>query len=162
MDSRFLSRPSADYAKAYFHLAADTREEAHLLRAAGERSAASEKTDASEWYFRIAFRLYPNAKAGRSKMRRRESWNNQFGSAPDGGTEQGDAGQEISRRDELRTWRDASGKHSAVAEFISLEAGRVRLKTEAGRRVSVPLERLSAEDQAWVSQLATTAPDHAR
>lgn len=47
----------------------------------------------------------------------------------------------------LRTWTDASGEHKVEARFVRLVDGKVTLKTDAGREIKLPLDRLCDEDQ---------------
>ncbi len=64
-----------------------------------------------------------------------------------------------------RTWRDTSGTFSVEAELIGFEAGVVRLQRTDGKTISVPLERLSASDRAFVQAQAgepAAAPPVAR
>lgn len=51
-----------------------------------------------------------------------------------------------------RTWTDSSGR-SVLAEYGGLQDGQVLLKLGNGQTVPYPLERLSAEDQAFVRQI---------
>jgi len=51
-----------------------------------------------------------------------------------------------------RTWKDITGKHSTVAQFIKLTDGNVTLRKRDGTTFSIPLERLSTEDQQCVRQ----------
>lgn len=55
-----------------------------------------------------------------------------------------------SEKGEKRIWRDASGRHEIEAELLELKGGEVRLQTSQGKRLSVPLEKLSREDQQYV------------
>lgn len=48
-----------------------------------------------------------------------------------------------------RTWTSSDGK-KLEAEFVSAEGGQVKLKRADGQVFALGLERLSAEDQAWV------------
>ncbi|HUY33481.1 MAG TPA: SHD1 domain-containing protein [Pirellulales bacterium] len=50
----------------------------------------------------------------------------------------------------MRTWRDALGAHEALAEFVSLENGVVRLRKLNGKTVEMRLERLSEDDQEFM------------
>jgi len=50
----------------------------------------------------------------------------------------------------LRTWTDSTGKHTVEAEFVDVTDGNVRLRTEEGRMINIPLERLSEADQEFV------------
>lgn len=55
-----------------------------------------------------------------------------------------------------RTWTDASTGKQIEAELEGASDGKVKLKRSDGRQFEVPLERLSAEDQAYVeAQMAT-------
>jgi hypothetical protein len=56
--------------------------------------------------------------------------------------------------DDSQTWVDDSGTHRIEAEFVKLEDGKVHLKKTDGTVIQVPLEKLSAEDQAHAKQLA--------
>ncbi|WP_425618553.1 SHD1 domain-containing protein [Anatilimnocola sp. NA78] len=49
-----------------------------------------------------------------------------------------------------RIW--TSGKYTADAEFVALEAGVVRLRRTTGVNTSIPLEKLSQPDQLWIAQ----------
>ena len=51
-----------------------------------------------------------------------------------------------------RTWRDSSGRFEIEATFAGFSAGKVVLQKKDGKRIAVPLERLSKEDQAYVEQ----------
>jgi len=50
---------------------------------------------------------------------------------------------------EMRTWRARSG-HQTEASFVSHEAGIVRLKRSDGEEISLRIEMLSPQDQAWI------------
>jgi hypothetical protein len=50
----------------------------------------------------------------------------------------------------FRTWQDASGKFSVEAEFAGYGLGKVSLKNADGTKISVPLEKLSQQDQEWI------------
>jgi hypothetical protein len=56
---------------------------------------------------------------------------------------------------EPRTWTDSSGQHTVRAEFIRCAGDEVVLKTESGREISLPLDKLSQPDQAHVASLRT-------
>jgi len=55
-----------------------------------------------------------------------------------------------------REWTSNDGK-KLEAEFISASEGQVNMKRPTGQMVTLPLSRLSAEDQAWVAQQAAGA-----
>jgi hypothetical protein len=50
---------------------------------------------------------------------------------------------------QARTWKDATGKFSIDAEFVSLKDGRITLKSPTGKEAMLPLSKLCAEDQAY-------------
>jgi hypothetical protein len=52
----------------------------------------------------------------------------------------------------MRTWNDATGAFSVKAEFVGVEDGKVKLKKADGKAVFVPLDRLSKEDQDFVTE----------
>lgn len=54
-----------------------------------------------------------------------------------------------------RTWQDASGQFSVEAEFVSLAEGKITLRKNDGKVLTLPLDKLSAADQAIAQQLAT-------
>ncbi len=54
---------------------------------------------------------------------------------------------------QVRTWKDSSGKFSVEAEYVSAKAGKVRLRRdEDGKVITIPLERLSDDDRAFVEE----------
>jgi WD40 repeat protein len=57
---------------------------------------------------------------------------------------------------EFREWSDASGKFRVEAKLIQIADKRVTLERKDGRQVTVPIERLSGADQAYL--LAKSAP----
>jgi len=52
----------------------------------------------------------------------------------------------------LRTWSDASGRFQIEAAFVGVVDGKVNLRRADNRVIAVPLEKLSAADQAYVQQ----------
>jgi thiol-disulfide isomerase/thioredoxin len=54
--------------------------------------------------------------------------------------------------DELRTWKDSTGKFSVHAELLSIQDGNVVLKTPTGKEITVSLKRLCEEDQIFVRE----------
>jgi hypothetical protein len=60
----------------------------------------------------------------------------------------------VSASAELRTWTDNTGKHKTEAEFVSLNNEKVTLRKANGKTISVPLSRLSDEDQKLAESLA--------
>ncbi|TVS07952.1 MAG: hypothetical protein EA424_29170 [Planctomycetaceae bacterium] len=57
-----------------------------------------------------------------------------------------------SAENDLRNWTDATGAHVIEAELLDVVDGTVRLKRQDGREVSVPLDRLSQEDQQYIQR----------
>ena len=57
-----------------------------------------------------------------------------------------------------RKWVDATGDHSVEAELADFRDGVVRLKTDDGRTISLPLARLSEADQEYVRHLSIDEP----
>lgn len=53
-------------------------------------------------------------------------------------------------QDQWRTWKDASGKFSVDAKWRGMAGGVVRLERRDGTILSVPMDRLSGSDRAWV------------
>lgn len=55
-----------------------------------------------------------------------------------------------------RTWTDATGRHQTRAVLVSvdLSAGKVSLRKENGKRIGVPLDRLSTADQEFIRTLS--------
>ena len=54
---------------------------------------------------------------------------------------------------ELRTWTAVNGKE-VEAEFVSNEKGIVKLKLKTGKVFEVPANKLSKEDNEFISSLA--------
>ena len=52
----------------------------------------------------------------------------------------------------LRTWKDASGTFELPATFVAVVERNVQLRKVDGTLLSVPLTRLSAPDQEWVTR----------
>ncbi len=55
---------------------------------------------------------------------------------------------------DFRTWSDVSGKFKIEAKFSSLENGTLILEKKDGKRVKIPLTKLSTADQAQANKLA--------
>jgi len=55
---------------------------------------------------------------------------------------------------EMRTWTSANGKSHVDAELVAVEGDQVKLKNAAGRVVTIPLAKLTAEDQAYAKKQA--------
>ena len=51
----------------------------------------------------------------------------------------------------VRTWTDATGKFSVKAKFIEFKNSQVHLeRREDGKKINLPMARLSKEDQKWI------------
>jgi hypothetical protein len=57
----------------------------------------------------------------------------------------------------LRTWSDSTGTFKIEATYLGLSDGKVQLKRQDGREISVPLDRLSPQDQQYVQQAQQAA-----
>ena len=53
---------------------------------------------------------------------------------------------------QMRTWIDSTGKHHVEAELVTFKDGIVTLRNSAGKNVTLPITRLSENDQAFVQQ----------
>lgn len=54
---------------------------------------------------------------------------------------------------ELRTWSDASGKFKTEARYKSIAFGKVTLIKADGKEVTVPIEKLSGDDQLYLTKI---------
>jgi hypothetical protein len=59
----------------------------------------------------------------------------------------------------LRTWSDASGGHKVEARFVNKTATDVTIVTDAGREITLPIEKLSNEDQAFLKSIPSEVPN---
>ena len=59
----------------------------------------------------------------------------------------------------VREWTDDTGRHSVVAELIDFQNDQVRLKTEAGQIVTVPVFRFSDADRRYLALWKQKRPD---
>lgn len=64
-----------------------------------------------------------------------------------------------SEPDQLRTWTDATGKFRTDARFIDLKDGKVRLQKADGGTISIPIERLSEQDQEYAKSRVPPATE---
>ena len=53
--------------------------------------------------------------------------------------------------EDVRTWKDASGKFSIKGKYVSAEDGKVTLEQEDGEELEIELKQLCAEDQKYVA-----------
>jgi len=68
---------------------------------------------------------------------------------PNGGTE---PIRNTTERDMFRTWTDSSGKYTVVAQFMGVAFDNVKLKKKDGGEITLPLEKLSEVDQAFIRE----------
>jgi len=61
-------------------------------------------------------------------------------------------------QEEMRQWTDATGQHRTMAAFIASDGKTVTLKREDGKTVTLPLDRLSREDQAFARRASAPKP----
>jgi hypothetical protein len=52
---------------------------------------------------------------------------------------------------QFRTWSDATGKFKVEAKFLSADSSGVQIERKDGKKLTIPLERLSAADQQFVA-----------
>jgi hypothetical protein len=57
-----------------------------------------------------------------------------------------------------RLWHDAAGLYEVEARMLSLSDAKVTLQKKDGRKVIVPLEKLTPPDQAWAKEHAKPKP----
>ena len=63
---------------------------------------------------------------------------------------------------EARTWKEAATGRTIEADMVSSDASSVVVKTRDGRRLTLPLERLSDDDKAFVQKSRGSAATPAR
>jgi hypothetical protein len=54
---------------------------------------------------------------------------------------------------ETRTWTDGTGKYKIEADFLEILEGQVKLQRTDGKKISIPLAKLSKDDQAYLREL---------
>jgi hypothetical protein len=59
---------------------------------------------------------------------------------------------------EAREWADKSGTYKVEAELVEVRDGKVLLRKQDGKVISVPLDRLSDRDRQFVSEHSAPAP----
>jgi hypothetical protein len=57
---------------------------------------------------------------------------------------------EQDRAARTRTWTDAAGKYSVVAEFSGMSSDVVLLRKADGKTIKIPLDKLSDADREWI------------
>lgn len=55
-----------------------------------------------------------------------------------------------------RRWTDSTGKYTVEAEFVGFKDGKVQLKKEDGKTITVPIDKLSEADQEFMHTLKPT------
>ncbi len=68
------------------------------------------------------------------------------------GVEKPAADAAIATASGVRTWSDTTGKFRIEAELVKVEDGKVELKRKDGQNVTVPLDKLSKDDQDYLAQ----------
>jgi hypothetical protein len=58
-----------------------------------------------------------------------------------------------------RTWTDSTDKHSIEADLVDVRDGTVRLKKENGNVITLPVEKLSDEDQKFLKEEEAKSDD---
>ncbi len=66
----------------------------------------------------------------------------------------GNAPAQKNAADAPRRWTDATGKFSITATFLELKDGTVFLKKDDGKRVEIPIDKLSAADADYATKAA--------
>lgn len=61
---------------------------------------------------------------------------------------------------DVRTWKDATGKFTMQAKFISYEDGIVHLETDGGKSIKISIDKLSAADQKAVEEIQAEAAEN--
>jgi len=59
----------------------------------------------------------------------------------------------------LRTWTDSTGKYTVEAKFRGVIAGMVRLEKADGQKITLPMGKLSKEDQEWIHDPSKRKPN---
>jgi hypothetical protein len=56
-----------------------------------------------------------------------------------------------------RTWTDATGEFSVIAELVGVRGDKVVLRRQNGKQITVPLAKLSEKDQRFLKQSKSEA-----
>jgi len=59
----------------------------------------------------------------------------------------------VDLKKKLRAWTDRSGQHKIEARLVRIADSKVTLKTDQGREITLPLAKLSDEDQKLVEAI---------
>ncbi|MFY8200447.1 MAG: SHD1 domain-containing protein, partial [Pirellula staleyi] len=62
------------------------------------------------------------------------------------------------RADDFRTWSDASGKFKIEAKFIAVEDDKAILLNKEGKRLAIPLAKLSEKDRGYLEAKMGESP----
>jgi hypothetical protein len=57
-----------------------------------------------------------------------------------------------SSSESFRQWTDDSGRHQIQAKLVARKEGWVLLETREGKRITLPISKLSAADQKWLQE----------
>ncbi len=66
----------------------------------------------------------------------------------------------VAAAQELRTWKDSTGKFQIRAKMVSVSAGKVTLEQEDGSNLEIDLKKLSPADQKYVADQQKAAADN--
>lgn len=61
----------------------------------------------------------------------------------------------------MRTWKDRTGQFKVEAEFLGMNGHKIRLHKLNGVTIEVPMEKMSAEDQAYLKKINSRSSTHA-
>src|SRR4051794_39205688 len=62
--------------------------------------------------------------------------------------------------DEMRTWKDGSGKFAIQAKLVKTEGGKVTLEQEDGEEIEIEVKKLSAADQKYLAEKGKAEQDN--
>ena len=71
-------------------------------------------------------------------------------SATTPGTSQATITEPKEHTSEFRTWTNSTGTSKIEAVFAGMELGKVKLTKKNGKKIQLPLEKLSSDDQEWI------------
>ncbi|MGC4005678.1 MAG: SHD1 domain-containing protein [Pirellulales bacterium] len=60
--------------------------------------------------------------------------------------------------EESRTWTDSTGKYKLEGKFVKVEDGKLHLEQAGGKKMVIPLDKLSAADAKVAKDLAAANP----
>ena len=62
----------------------------------------------------------------------------------------------VAAEDLLRVWVDWSGQHTIEATLVQVQSNKIVLMTTDGRRITLPVDKLSEKDQAYVKEFRSS------